>query len=64
LLHDSLNHADNAQETLPLIVNSYKIWPVASIVNFVFVPVERRIVFLSCVALVWNIYLSLIAASI
>ena len=62
--HDSLNYTDDVQETLPLIVSSYKIWPVASMVNFVFVPVERRIVFLSCVAVVWNIYLSLIAASI
>lgn len=51
-------------ETLPIIFNSYKIWPLASIVNFAFVPVEKRIVFLSCVGLVWNIYLSLVAASI
>lgn len=56
--------ADDAQETLPIIVNSYKIWPVASIVNFAFIPVEKRIVFLSCIGLIWNIYLSLVAASI
>lgn len=37
------------QETLPIVLNSYKIWPVASIINFAFVPVEKRIVFLSCV---------------
>ncbi|KAK5956357.1 hypothetical protein OHC33_002934 [Knufia fluminis] len=51
-------------ETIPIIVNSYKIWPVASIVNFAFIPVEKRIVFLSCVGLVWGIYMSLVAASI
>ncbi|KAI5244439.1 hypothetical protein E4T47_02770 [Aureobasidium subglaciale] len=49
-------------DTFPIIYASYKIWPLASIVNFAFVPVERRIVFLSAVGLVWGIFLSLTAA--
>lgn len=50
------------QETLPIIFASYKIWPLASVVNFAFVPVEKRIVFLSAVGLGWGIYMSLMAA--
>ena len=42
----------------------YKIWPLASIVSFSFVPVERRIVFLSFIGLLWGIYMSLVAAKI
>ncbi|CAD0016308.1 unnamed protein product, partial [Aureobasidium pullulans] len=38
------------------------IWPLASIVNFALIPVEKRIVFLSAVGLVWGVFLSLTAA--
>lgn len=51
-------------ETIPLIVAGYKIWPLASIISFSCVPVERRIIFLNFVGLVWGIYLSLIAARV
>ena len=50
------------QETIPIIVSSYKIWPIASVVNFSLIPVEKRIVFLSAVGLLWGIYMSLVAA--
>lgn len=56
--------ADFAKETLPIIVSSYKIWPLASIINFVFVPAEKRLVFLSGIGLLWGIYMSLLAASL
>ncbi|THZ86799.1 hypothetical protein D6C84_02162 [Aureobasidium pullulans] len=49
-------------DTFPIIYASYKIWPLASIVNFALVPVEKRIVFLSAVGLVWGVFLSLTAA--
>lgn len=52
----------DAQETVPIIVAGYKIWPIASIISFSVVPVERRIVFLSAVGLCWGVYLSLEAA--
>lgn len=51
-------------ETVGIIVNSYKIWPIASIISFSFVPAEKRIVFLSCVGLLWGIYMSLVAANL
>ena len=57
--------ADFAKETLPIIVSSYKIWPLASIIiNFVFGPAEKRLFFLSGIGLLWGIYMSLLAASI
>ena len=49
------------QETIPIIVAGYKIWPIASIVSFTWIPVHRRIVFLSFVGLIWGIYMSLVA---
>ncbi|KAL7798878.1 hypothetical protein V8C43DRAFT_313762 [Trichoderma afarasin] len=51
-------------ETIPIIIAGYKIWPIASIVSFSFVPVHRRIVFLSFIGLLWGIYLSLVAARV
>lgn len=52
----------SSQDTFPIIYASYKIWPLASIVNFALIPVEKRIVFLSAVGLVWGVFLSLTAA--
>ncbi|THY05157.1 hypothetical protein D6C98_07167 [Aureobasidium pullulans] len=49
-------------DTFPIIYASYKIWPLASIVNFALIPVEKRIVFFSAVGLVWGVFLSLTAA--
>ncbi|KAI1349873.1 hypothetical protein F5Y01DRAFT_168972 [Xylaria sp. FL0043] len=51
-------------ETIPVIVAGYKIWPFASIVSFSCIPVERRIVFLNFVGLLWGIYMSLVASAI
>lgn len=64
-VRDRVAHADTVpQETIPIIVDSYKIWPIASIVSFSFVPVEKRIVFLSFIGFLWGIYMSLVAARI
>ena len=51
------------RDTVPIIVAGYKIWPIASILSFSLVPVEKRIVFLSAVGLGWGIYMSLVAAA-
>jgi hypothetical protein len=51
-------------ETIPLIVAGYKIWPFASIISFSCVPVERRIVFLNFVGLLWGIYMSFVASRV
>jgi hypothetical protein len=39
-----------------------KLWPLVSIFNFSFVPVEKRIIVGSLVGLFWNIYLSILSA--
>lgn len=46
------------------MVAGYKVWPIASIVSFSFVPVEKRLVFLSFIGFLWGIYMSLAAARI
>ncbi|KAL2212876.1 hypothetical protein CC79DRAFT_1365138 [Sarocladium strictum] len=51
-------------ETIPIIIAGYKIWPIASIISFSFIPVHRRIVFLSFVGLLWGIYMSMVAARV
>ncbi|KAF1994167.1 integral membrane protein-like protein [Amniculicola lignicola CBS 123094] len=53
---------DLRKEMFPIIWASYKVWPIANFFSTTYCPVERRIVFLSCCGLVWNIYLSLVAA--
>lgn len=53
---------DVRNETLGIIWNSYKVWPIANFISTTYVPVERRIVFLSGCGLIWNIYMSLVAA--
>ncbi|KAI1171175.1 hypothetical protein F4777DRAFT_566368 [Nemania sp. FL0916] len=51
-------------ETIGVIVAGYKIWPLASLISFSCVPMERRIVFLNFVNLIWGIYMSLVAARV
>ncbi|CAN0391400.1 unnamed protein product, partial [Laminaria digitata] len=36
----------------------WKIWPVANLINFAFVPANLRVLFMNFVGLGWNIYLS------
>lgn len=47
---------------LQIILDGYKLWPWAGLFNFLFIPVEKRLVFFSFVGLCWNIYLSIVAA--
>lgn len=44
------------------MINSWKVWPLVAIFNFILVPVERRIILNSVIGLFWGIYLSLVAA--
>ncbi|KAF2864748.1 hypothetical protein BDV95DRAFT_613284 [Massariosphaeria phaeospora] len=53
---------DVRNEELKIIWDSYKVWPIANFFSTTYCPVERRIVFLSGCGLVWNIYLTLVAA--
>jgi hypothetical protein len=34
-------------ETIPIIIADYRVWPIASIIGFTLFPWERRIVFLA-----------------
>ncbi|KAH7041220.1 uncharacterized protein B0I36DRAFT_282017 [Microdochium trichocladiopsis] len=51
-------------ETMPLIVAGYRVWPFASIISFTVVPVEKRVVFLNFVGLLWGVYMSFVAARV
>ncbi|KJK78331.1 hypothetical protein H634G_06504 [Metarhizium anisopliae BRIP 53293] len=51
-------------DTIPIIVAGYRIWPLASIVSFSVIPVSKRIVFLSFIGFLWGIYMSLVAARV
>lgn len=46
----------------PLIRASQRLWPFVSIINLVFVPVERRMIFGSIVGVFWGIFLSFLSS--
>ena len=48
-------------ETVPIVLDAFKIWPFAMIVGLTLLPMERRIVFYSAVNFFWAIYMSLVA---
>ncbi|KAK5374828.1 hypothetical protein LTR20_001119 [Exophiala xenobiotica] len=52
---------DVERDTIPLMINGWKLWPMVAFLNFVFVPVNHRIIVASIVGLFWGIYLSLFA---
>lgn len=37
---------------------SWRLWPVAQVVNFVMVPVHLRIIFINVIAIFWTTFLS------
>ncbi|KAL4812952.1 hypothetical protein BDW67DRAFT_178310 [Aspergillus spinulosporus] len=43
----------------PLILDAWKIWPTAALANFLWVPVDWRVLVSSCVGFAWNIFLSI-----
>lgn len=43
------------------LLSSYKVWPIANVINFAFVPSAYRVVFTSAVSVVWISFLSLVA---
>ncbi|KAF2740980.1 hypothetical protein EJ04DRAFT_518181 [Polyplosphaeria fusca] len=43
----------------PLILDGYKLWPIFSIVSFLWIPVNKRIVAGCLVGIGWGVYLSL-----
>jgi hypothetical protein len=51
-------------ETIGIILNGYKIWPIANFIAHTLVPWEKKIVWFAFVGLCWNVYLSLVAIRI
>lgn len=52
--------AQECQEKFwPLILDGYKLWPVFSLVSFLWIPVNKRIVTGCLVGIGWGVYLSL-----
>ncbi|KAL8790975.1 MAG: hypothetical protein Q9195_006120 [Heterodermia aff. obscurata] len=49
-------------DTVPIVLNAFKIWPFVFVVGLTLLPMEKRIVFYSSVNFFWGIYLSLVAA--
>lgn len=44
------------------LLTNWKIWPTATMINFMFVPIQYRVLFANFVGLFWNIYLSYISS--
>ncbi|KAF2760395.1 hypothetical protein EJ05DRAFT_283112 [Pseudovirgaria hyperparasitica] len=55
---------DIRTETWKIIYNSYKVWPIANFVSTTWIPVEKRIVFLSFCGVLWGIYMSIVAGDL
>jgi hypothetical protein len=53
---------DVERDVIPLMINSWKVWPFVSLANFTLVPVSRRVIVGSIVGLFWGVYLSMFAA--
>ncbi|KAF2636441.1 hypothetical protein P280DRAFT_472992 [Massarina eburnea CBS 473.64] len=47
----------------PMVMDGYKFWPIVSLVSFLWVPVDKRVVFGCSVGVLWGIYLSLMVAA-
>lgn len=54
--------ADCSNKLWPMMKDGYKFWPAISLISFLWVPVDKRVVFGCSVGVVWGIYLSLAAA--
>ncbi|CAF9914505.1 MAG: hypothetical protein HETSPECPRED_001997 [Heterodermia speciosa] len=48
-------------ETVPIVLNAFKLWPFVFVIGLTLLPMEKRIVFYSSVNFFWGIYLSLVA---
>lgn len=48
------------EKFFPMILDGYKFWPFVSLVGFLWVPVDKRVVFGCSVGVLWGIYLSLL----
>ncbi len=44
------------RKSIPLLLQHYKIWPAANLINFYFIPNYYRLVFMNTVGFFWKIY--------
>ncbi|KAL2844344.1 hypothetical protein BJY01DRAFT_248173 [Aspergillus pseudoustus] len=58
--HPALIFAEVNTRIWTLIRNAWKIWPACALINFLWVPVESRVLVASCVGFGWNIFLALV----
>ncbi|KAF1834552.1 hypothetical protein BDW02DRAFT_329014 [Decorospora gaudefroyi] len=54
---------DCGNKLWPMMKDGYKFWPAVSLISFLWVPVDKRVVFGCSVGVVWGIYLSLAVAA-
>jgi protein Mpv17 len=47
-----------SQDFMDIYISGAKLWPAVSLVSFVAIPANRRVIFGSAAGVVWNIYLS------
>ena len=45
--------------TIPFVLDSFKLWPLAAVVALTLIPMEKRIVFYSAVGFCWAVYLAI-----
>lgn len=48
------------KEMIPTMVTSWKVWPLAQLINFYFLPPQYRSIYANAVGACWNMYLTLI----
>ncbi|KAH8420010.1 hypothetical protein KR009_004795, partial [Drosophila setifemur] len=41
-----------------LLSRSYMLWPAAQFINFTYVPLSYQVLYVQCIAVIWNCYLS------
>jgi protein Mpv17 len=45
---------------IPTLIDNWKVWPACMLINFYFVPIPWRVLYVNFIALFWNAYLSYI----
>ncbi|XP_006814766.1 mitochondrial inner membrane protein Mpv17-like [Saccoglossus kowalevskii] len=46
------------QDYFDTVIANYKVWPAFQLINFYFIPLQHRVLFVNTVALFWNTYLA------
>lgn len=54
---------DCSNKTWPMMKDGYKFWPLISLISFLWIPLDKRVVFGASVGVIWGIYLSLAAGA-